>query len=106
MSQSFIVTRPGPRSNVKAGLHVLSTWVAAIETWLIRRRGWQDLSQLDDRLLKDIGISQEEALWSARKPFWRHRGVHLSSPYQTSSLKFLGLDLEDMRCRSSQRRYT
>jgi hypothetical protein len=37
----------------------------------VNSQGWQDLSQLDDRLLEDVGISQEEALWSARKPFWR-----------------------------------
>jgi len=78
MSQSFILARPHPRSNVRTVLHLLSTWVAAIETWLVRRQGWQDLNQLDDRLLKDIAISREEALWSARKPF-RHHGVHLSS---------------------------
>ena len=86
MSQSFIPARPRPRSNPGIGLRVLSAWVLAMETWLIRRRGRQDLSQLDDRLLKDVGVSREEALWSARKPFWRHRGVHLSSlAHQTSS---------------------
>ncbi len=78
MSQSFIVARPRPPCSVKTGPNVLSSWIAAVESWLIRRQGWQDLSELDDHLLKDVGISQEEALWSARRPL-RHRGVHLSS---------------------------
>ena len=71
MSQSFIVARPRPRSSVKTRLNVLSTWITAMETWQIRRRGWQDLSELDDHLLQDIGISREDALWKAGKPFWR-----------------------------------
>ena len=71
MSQSFVLARPRPRSKIDVGLRVLSHLVAAMETWLIRQQGWQDLSQLDDHLLKDVGISREEALWSARKTFWR-----------------------------------
>jgi uncharacterized protein YjiS (DUF1127 family) len=67
MSGSFVLERPRPRS--QAGTGLLSRWFADIETWLIRRQGWQDLSLLDDRLLDDVGISREDALWKAGKPF-------------------------------------
>ena len=77
MSQSLIEALPRPRLNVRTGSYLLPIWFAALETWLIRRQGWQDLSRLNDHLLKDIGISREEAHLSARKPL-RHRGVHLS----------------------------
>jgi uncharacterized protein YjiS (DUF1127 family) len=46
-------------------------WIRTLEIWLVRRKGWQDLSQLDDRMLEDVGISREEVLWKAGKPFWR-----------------------------------
>lgn len=49
----------------------LPGWVHAIEIWLVRRQDRQDLSALDDRLLEDLGISREDALWNAGKPFWR-----------------------------------
>lgn len=41
--------------------------------WIARSRQQRALSRLiDDRhLLKDIGVSQEEALHEAEKPFWR-----------------------------------
>ena len=51
--------------------NILSSWARTTEIWLIRRQGRQDLSALDDRMLNDIGISREEALWKAGKPFWR-----------------------------------
>jgi uncharacterized protein YjiS (DUF1127 family) len=49
---------------------VFSKWARNIETWLIHRRGRQDLSLLDDRLLDDIGIAREDVLCKASKPFW------------------------------------
>jgi uncharacterized protein YjiS (DUF1127 family) len=42
-------------------------WVR--EAWG-RRRSRTYLSQLDDRMLKDIGITRAEADWEANKPFW------------------------------------
>jgi uncharacterized protein YjiS (DUF1127 family) len=36
-----------------------------------QRRQLGELAELNDYLLKDIGVSQEEALREAAKPFWR-----------------------------------
>ena len=71
MSQSFVLKPRRGGSDAATGLHAARRWFGAVENWLIRRRGRQDLSLLDDRMLKDVEISREEALWEARKPFWR-----------------------------------
>jgi uncharacterized protein YjiS (DUF1127 family) len=47
---------------------------ATIHTWIERSRQRQALRKLaerDDYLLKDIGVSQAEALHEAAKPFWK-----------------------------------
>ena len=72
MSQSYSLRAPvraGPV--VAAGQAVLSSLASMVVIWLNRRQGRRDLSELDDRLLADVGISREDALWEARKPFWR-----------------------------------
>jgi uncharacterized protein YjiS (DUF1127 family) len=46
------------------GLAVLRRWEDA---WRMR----QHLSELDDRTLRDLGITRAEALREASKPFWR-----------------------------------
>jgi uncharacterized protein YjiS (DUF1127 family) len=50
---------------------MLSRWASILAIWLDRQQGRRDLSELDDRLLADVGISREDALWEAGKPFWR-----------------------------------
>lgn len=46
----------------------------AVGVWLDRRRrrqALQDLAERNNYLLADIGLTQEEALREAAKPFWR-----------------------------------
>ena len=61
---------PRPNSGAKTGRRILSSLARTIGRWLIRRDGRQALLSLDDRLLKDIGISREDA-GKADKPFWK-----------------------------------
>ncbi len=43
----------------------------ALVSWHERAQQRRDLRSLDDRLLRDIGVSRAEAEEEARKPFWR-----------------------------------
>ncbi|MCA1908870.1 MAG: DUF1127 domain-containing protein [Magnetospirillum sp.] len=39
--------------------------------WLERSRSRTALRRLDERMLKDIGVSKQSVEWEVRKPFWR-----------------------------------
>jgi uncharacterized protein YjiS (DUF1127 family) len=47
---------------------------AVLVIWMVRARERGALSELDDRLLDDIGVSREAAERASRKPFWRGAG--------------------------------
>jgi len=42
-----------------------------ISTWIGRARQRQALAGLDDRLLRDIGMTRRQAIGECDKPFWR-----------------------------------
>lgn len=44
---------------------------ATFYTWQQRAAERQALDQVDERLLRDIGINRDAAAREARKPFWR-----------------------------------
>ena len=50
-----------------AGGHV----VATLREWRRRARERAELAALDDRTLKDIGLTRADAEFLSNKPFWR-----------------------------------
>jgi uncharacterized protein YjiS (DUF1127 family) len=45
--------------------------VACWREWRLRSRSRAELTQMDERMLRDVGLSHGEALFEAGKPFWR-----------------------------------
>jgi uncharacterized protein YjiS (DUF1127 family) len=47
-------------------------WVSStLRQWRRRSREREQISRMDERMLKDIGITRAEALRLSSKPFWR-----------------------------------
>jgi uncharacterized protein YjiS (DUF1127 family) len=49
---------------------VVTSWFHAMAAWLRRRRLRQDLSDLDDRLLDDVGIPREVVRQFGKPTWW------------------------------------
>jgi uncharacterized protein YjiS (DUF1127 family) len=45
--------------------------LALLDVWRQRTRDRRELAQMDERSLRDIGLTPYDALYEARKPFWR-----------------------------------
>lgn len=53
------------------GLNLLPRLADLAESWLERNRSRRALAELDDRLMRDIGLSRSEAMDESVLPFWR-----------------------------------
>lgn len=58
------------RSIRPQGASVAKRWRQAVILWVTRRRERLALAELDDRLLRDIGVDRLMALHEAGRPFW------------------------------------
>jgi uncharacterized protein YjiS (DUF1127 family) len=45
--------------------------LALLKTWQRRMRDRRALATMDERSLRDLGLSRYDAFYEARKPFWR-----------------------------------
>lgn len=45
--------------------------MALLRRWRRRRRDRRELARLDERTLKDIGLTRADAEFLVNKPFWR-----------------------------------
>ena len=61
----FFVNRALSRAGAK-----IHRFGATILLWRSRQRERRALKQLDDRFLRDIGVTRSEAVREAAKPFW------------------------------------
>lgn len=72
MNTSHCAAAPRARDrNGKLAGHWLHIAAARLRLWYRRARQRRQLLQLDERLLRDIGVTVDEARHEAAKPFWR-----------------------------------
>ncbi|MFT6579701.1 MAG: hypothetical protein ACJAU6_000118 [Alphaproteobacteria bacterium] len=63
--------RTGPASTSAQSVEPWLGWTYLVQLWCERRRQRRALARLDDRLLRDIGISKRRAKEESEKTFWR-----------------------------------
>jgi uncharacterized protein YjiS (DUF1127 family) len=66
-----IPRRAGPAGVAPRIAGVLPRVLAAVRAMQVRDESRRALADLDDRLLRDIGLDRAEAAQEANKPFWR-----------------------------------
>jgi uncharacterized protein YjiS (DUF1127 family) len=59
----------------QASLHRLRSFLSDVRAvwreWRLRKNGRLELARLDERMLRDIGLTRVDAVFEINKPFWR-----------------------------------
>ncbi len=76
-SRTLVTTangRDGMRSlatRTRFGRPILTRIADVLDSWLERHHSRRDLVELDERLLRDIGVTRVEARRESAMPFWK-----------------------------------
>ena len=71
-SRSKQSTQHTPHGEALAALSDAGQWVlATFREWRRRSGDRERLAGLDDRMLRDIGLSRADAMYLSSKPFWK-----------------------------------
>jgi uncharacterized protein YjiS (DUF1127 family) len=60
-----------PKATAPAAPSWIAAALATLKAWTARRQQRRALAALDARLLRDVGLTAEDAAEESRKPFWR-----------------------------------
>ena len=60
-----------PRHRRRVTTDVAGRVLATLREWRRRARDRAELATLEDRMLKDIGLTRADAEFLSNKPFWR-----------------------------------
>lgn len=69
--QSELAPRAGSRGVMSAIVRAASGALEALLTWQERAHQRHSLASLDDRLMKDMGLTPSQVEQELRKPVWR-----------------------------------
>jgi uncharacterized protein YjiS (DUF1127 family) len=70
-ANTYPYRRQAPRRGATGLGGLAARAIGLFLSWQERARGRKELGQLDDRMLKDIGLNRIDALRETDKPFWR-----------------------------------
>jgi uncharacterized protein YjiS (DUF1127 family) len=62
---------PVPQPSRRAASGIAGRVLAALREWRRRAHDRAQLAKLDERMLRDIGLTQADAEFLSNKPFWR-----------------------------------
>ncbi|OIQ25660.1 DUF1127 domain-containing protein [uncultured Vibrio sp.] len=59
-----------PSTNKEPSVNLIKAFFPKIKRWLAKSRSRKQLAALSSHMLRDIGVSEKDALMESERPFW------------------------------------